>query len=317
MQRSCCRSDSRQSNRFHHSRRCYLPCRSRRAAGRSPRKAMTELTHRAHEDLFDLSGFHPTYTEDPWPLPFRNRFAPTGRTPPDLKERMSLRQAKSRVVNSGWSVRAIDVISGTPVRVRRGLYLVVNHRTHWRCCPHWTGQQRMSPALCASQYAERSRLPVTGFGGSKRSFLRVQPPDDRFEQLRRQIDWELTEGEIQPRRPGQHAVRRSQHQSHVTLRDHQAERQRAFVADPAKNTRGDAKQREKDREGKHRQFDHPHGIGQQVAKPASPYRSDKDEQDQDIKPVDRACVPLDGGCADSPADRGRNKQRSREDGDQL
>src|ERR1700737_5121014 len=81
------------------------------------------------------------------------------------------------------------------------LYLVVNHRTHWRCCPHWTGQQRMSPALCASQYAERSRLPVTGFGGSKRSFLRVQPPDDRFEQLRRQIDWELTEGEIQQRRP--------------------------------------------------------------------------------------------------------------------
>src|ERR1700687_3273594 len=82
-----------------------------------------------------------------------DRFAPTGRTPPDLKkERMSLRQAKSRVVNSDPSVRAIDVISVTPVWGRR---VVVPCRES----PHTL---EMLPALdrTAKNVSSSLRLPI-------------------------------------------------------------------------------------------------------------------------------------------------------------
>src|ERR1700676_5376052 len=122
MLRSCCRSDSRQSNRVRHSRRCYLPCRSGRAAGGSPRKAMTELTRRAHEELFDRGGFHPIYTEDPWPvLPKSIRSAWTDASRPQEECHLGKPKAESSIRIA--SVRAVDVISVTPVRVRSGCTL--------------------------------------------------------------------------------------------------------------------------------------------------------------------------------------------------
>ena len=51
--------------------------------------------------------------------PCRNRTAPTGLTPPELKMDCHLGKPKSRVVNLDWSVEAIDVILATPIRVRR------------------------------------------------------------------------------------------------------------------------------------------------------------------------------------------------------
>src|SRR5258708_9359975 len=50
--------------------------------------------------------------------PCRNRTAPTGRTPPELKMECHLGKLKSRVVNLDWSAEAIDMILATPIRVR-------------------------------------------------------------------------------------------------------------------------------------------------------------------------------------------------------
>jgi DDE domain len=54
--------------------------------------------------------------------------------------------------------------------------------------------------------------------GFRRPFsAKQQFSRDRFEQLRRQIDRELAEREIEPGQSRQYAIRRSQHQPHVAL----------------------------------------------------------------------------------------------------
>jgi hypothetical protein len=53
------------------------------------------------------------HSRSPWSQSLRT----TRRTSSDLEEKSRPRLAKSRVVNSDWNVRAIDVISVTPIRV--------------------------------------------------------------------------------------------------------------------------------------------------------------------------------------------------------
>jgi hypothetical protein len=121
--------------------------------------------------------------------------------------------------------------------------IIVCRRDAARRAAKWQG--RRQPHNRDDNINFRHRRGSGSFSVWSREWLRAQLPNDRPEQLRRQIDRELTEREIQPGQPRQHAIRGSKHQSHVALGDHQAEGERAFAAEPAENQCCGAEQCEK------------------------------------------------------------------------
>ena len=146
-QRNPCRSGSRQNNRCRHCRRCYLACGSKHPAT-SPCKAPTRLADRARTEPCGLGERRPTHSDDPSLLPYRNRFAPTGRTPPALKKECHLASQKAESSIRIANVRTVDMISVTPVRVwGSGILRESGQLRGGTNCVHLAGRTRVPCAF--------------------------------------------------------------------------------------------------------------------------------------------------------------------------
>src|SRR5262249_56696471 len=79
--------------------------------------------------------------------------------------------------------------------------------------------------------------------------LGSQPPRQRFQQVRQQINWKLRQREIKPCDIGHGKTGCRQHQTDVAVAGNQADREGARTTDAPENKSRDSDQAEREREG--------------------------------------------------------------------